>query len=96
MLSCFKLLIRLARNDKVVAETILRHQIMEDILLTFLPAIDGISLATKFYAKPQHLALKLIRIIAAYGCDFCQVLLKLGISDILKNYIFERTDLSVS
>lgn len=96
VLSCFKLLIRLARNDKAVAETILRHQIMEDILITFLPPIDGISHDTKFYAQPQHLALKLIRIIAAYGTDFSQVLLKLGVSDILKNYIFVRTDLSVN
>lgn len=96
MLSCFKLLIRLARNDKTVAETILRHHIIEDILSTFLPPIDGIIHATKFYAQPQHLALKLIRIIAGYGTDFCLVLLKLGVADILKNYIFVRTDLSVS
>lgn len=96
VLSCFKLLIRLARNDKTVAETILEHPIMKDILATFLPPIDGISHATKFYAQPQHLALKLIRIIAAYSSQFCQLLLNIGVSDILKNYIFVRTDLSVS
>lgn len=96
MLGCFKLLIRLARNDKAVAETILRHQILDDILTMFLPPIDGISHITKFYAQPQYLALKLVRIIAAYGSDCCQILLKLGVSDILKNYIFVRSDISVS
>lgn len=90
---CLKLLIRLARSGQSVAGLIFDNDLLADIIKTFL--IEADERNANYYAKPQHLAMKLVRIVASYQREWCVRFYGLGVSDLLKQYIFVRNNVTV-
>ncbi|KAJ6635703.1 RNA polymerase II-associated protein 1 [Pseudolycoriella hygida] len=92
VISCFKILIRLARTDKKTAEQLFhRSGLLENCVREFLPHAGSKLPTTHFYQRPQFLFLKLLRIIAAYELPVWQ----LNIEEVLKSYIHMKSDLSI-
>lgn len=88
--SCIKILVRLARTSRDFALNILnKRNLIEQIIADFLPKIEG-------QREPQYMVLKLCRILASYDRTFCIKLKNLRVVDIVKDYIFTRTNINVS
>lgn len=93
VISCLKILIRLARTDKETAEKIFRNsELLHNCVREFLPNAEKISTNMQFYERPQFLFLKLLRVIAAYELPIWE----LDIEGALKSYIYTNSDMSVS
>lgn len=90
--NCLKLLIRLARSGLAVAQTLLDNDLLANVITVFLAKADE----RNFYARPQHLAMKLVRIVASYGRQWCTRLGQMGAVDALKKYIFVQNEVTVS
>lgn len=94
MINCLKILIRLARTDKEIAEKIFRNsELMRNCVREFLPMAEKIASKMQFYQRPQFLFLKLLRIIAAYELPIWELD---DVDGALKSYIYMKSDLSVS
>lgn len=99
VLSCLKLLIRLARSGEAVAETLFTDDLLRNVFTTFLPhlgsAASSSSTVGRFYGRPQYQAVKLVRLVAAYGREWCDRMLQWGLWEVLKSYVFVRYDIKV-
>lgn len=93
VINCLKILIRLARTDKVTAEKIFRDtDLLHNCVREFLPHGEKMSTKREFYQRPQFTFLKLLRIIAAYELPIWE----LDIEEVLKSYVYTKSDMSVS
>lgn len=96
MISCLKILIRLTRTNKGIARMICQHPLLSNCIRSFLPLLDSPpTVATQFYGQPQYLALKLMRVLAAYGDDMWKELDANGAGALVRAYVFCRRDLSI-
>ncbi|KAG4070611.1 hypothetical protein HA402_013531 [Bradysia odoriphaga] len=92
VVSCFKILIRLARTDRAVAEKIFRNrELLDNCVREFLPNAERTTNKMQFYQRPQFLFLKLLRVIAAHELPVWE----LDVEDALKSYIFMKGDMSM-
>lgn len=92
IVNCLKILIRMARTNKTIAGKIFENDLMQNIFTNLLFKFTD----TVTTNHPYHFALKLVRIVASYGSSMCTKLQALGINEILKSYMFIRSDITVS
>ncbi|XP_065077576.1 RNA polymerase II-associated protein 1 [Ochlerotatus camptorhynchus] len=92
-ISCTKLLIRLARtNESMAVKIVSNEQLIGGLVNNYLVSIEG---AGKF--EPQHLVIKLLRVLCSYGNDFYdRYLARYHVTSLLKRYVFSRRDVNVS
>lgn len=90
ILSCVKILIRLARTSRESAMKILNQpNLIRQMIMEFLPSIEG-------HHEPHFIVLKLFRILSAYDKTFCIALNNLRVLEIVKNFIATRKDMNVN
>ncbi|XP_055640241.1 RNA polymerase II-associated protein 1 [Toxorhynchites rutilus septentrionalis] len=91
-ISCMKLLIRLARTNKSLAVKIASNEeLMEGLVKSYLSGSDGPS-----QYEPQHLVIKLLRVLCSYANDFYgRFLHRYHVVILLKRYLFSRRDINV-
>ncbi|XP_055384358.1 RNA polymerase II-associated protein 1 [Condylostylus longicornis] len=95
-ISCFKILIRLARTNQDVAKKIVSHKELVQLLIeNFMPILQQLDVQSepKFYNYPQHLVLKLIRIIISQHISLCINLESLDLINKIKSYLYTRDDI---
>ncbi|XP_055540548.1 RNA polymerase II-associated protein 1 [Wyeomyia smithii] len=94
-ISCAKLLIRLARTNRSIAEKIATNeQLIQGLIGSYLGnSVDG-SEPSKH--EPQHLVIKLLRVICSYDSGFYgRYFSRLHVTSLLKRYVFTRSDINV-
>lgn len=82
----------MARTNEKIAEKIFENDLMHTIFKHLLFEFTD----NKTTNSPNYFALKLVRIVASYGTSMCSKLQALRINEILKSYIFIRSDISVN
>ncbi|XP_055910771.1 RNA polymerase II-associated protein 1 [Eupeodes corollae] len=97
VVSCLKILIRIARTNKNSAMHIFNSEDLITCMFTnFLPglqSVDTTQLTPPFYKYPQYLVLKLCRILISQSLSFALKLISLKIVDRLQNYLFNQEDI---
>lgn len=91
--NCLKLLIRLARSGSAVVQTLFDNDLLANCIAAYLS--DAHSVTANYYGIAQHLALKLVRIVASYGRHWCARLVGMEIVDVLKKFIFVHNEVTV-
>lgn len=92
-ISCTKLLIRLARTNKSLAVKIASNEeLMGGLVKVYLnSASDG-----QNKHEPQHLVIKLLRVLCAHAHDFYKRFLqRYNVVSLLKRHLFSRRDINV-
>lgn len=85
--SCLKILIRLARTSRDFALRILnKHRLVEAMTKQFL----------EDRAEPHAIVIKLFRILCSYDRSFCTKLQTYNVVDIIKRFMANRRDLTIS
>lgn len=77
-----------------VARKLFDNDLLANVIQVFLANADERN--TSFYSKPQHLAMKLVRIVASYSRQWCLELGEMGATEVLKKFIFVQNEVSVS
>lgn len=100
VISCLKLLIRIARTNKDSAIHIFNSEDLLNCLFSnFLPGLQSVDTSLKtppFYNYPQYFVLKLCRILISQSLSFALKLLSMNITDRIQNYLFNNEDIKVS
>lgn len=93
--SCVKLLIRLARTNGAIAGKIASNeQLMGGLVRVYLG--KGLDEAQGKH-EPQHVVVKLLRVLCAYGAGIYERHLeRYHVVSLLKRYVFSRRDINVS
>ncbi|EDV96103.1 GH16071 [Drosophila grimshawi] len=94
--SCLKLLIRIARTNVNVAKQLSQERELMNVILTnFMCKIpqDSNSTQTSFYGHPQHLCLKLMRVLICQHLEIAQQLANEAFIERLKYFLFYRDDM---
>lgn len=90
LLSCLKVLIRIARSRREHAWSILnKRNLMECLVKKYLTPIDS-------KQEPCYLVLKLSRIIGCYDFSFLGNLKALGVVERAKSYVCTRDDININ
>ncbi|XP_037939510.1 uncharacterized protein LOC119672520 [Teleopsis dalmanni] len=97
VISCLKLLIRLARTDNEIAIRIVNNDnLLRCLFDNFLPSLENVDTMTRtptYYNYPQHLVLKLIRVLISQSLPIAIKFVNLNIVDKLLNYICSCDDI---
>uniref|UniRef100_A0A1A9ZVS9 RNA polymerase II-associated protein 1 N-terminal domain-containing protein n=1 Tax=Glossina pallidipes TaxID=7398 RepID=A0A1A9ZVS9_GLOPL len=98
VISCFKMLIRLARSGEDIAMKIANDvELMKCLFQNFLPKLEVVDIAEKqalfLYGYPQHLCLKLLRIMISTKLIIANKVCDSKLIDVLENYLSCRDDL---
>uniref|UniRef100_A0A182LTT9 RNA polymerase II-associated protein 1 N-terminal domain-containing protein n=1 Tax=Anopheles culicifacies TaxID=139723 RepID=A0A182LTT9_9DIPT len=93
VINCTKILIRLARNSEQMALKIVSNEaLIAGLVRNYLTSIESSDLEH----QPQHVVLKLMRILCGYRRDFYdQHLNRYHVTNLVKRYVFSRKDIDV-
>ncbi|XP_053660448.1 RNA polymerase II-associated protein 1 [Anopheles marshallii] len=94
VINCTKMLIRLARTNEQMALKIATNEaLIGGLVKNYLTSIESSDLEH----QPQHVVLKLVRILCGYSCNFYdQHLNRYHVANLVKRYIFSRKDIDVN
>lgn len=90
IMSCVKILIRLARSGRETSSKILqKSNLIKHMIENYLRPFES-------HQEPHFIILKLFRIISSYDRMFCNELKNLGVIDIVKTFVSSRQDLNIN
>ncbi|XP_050072117.1 RNA polymerase II-associated protein 1 [Anopheles maculipalpis] len=94
VINCTKVLIRLARNSEPMALKIATNEaLIGGLVKNYLTSIE----CSDREHQPQHVVLKLMRILCGYRHDFYQQYLnRFHVVNLVKRYVFSRKDIDVN
>ncbi|XP_049285596.1 RNA polymerase II-associated protein 1 isoform X1 [Anopheles funestus] len=94
VINCTKILIRLARTSEQMALKIATNEaLIGGLVKNYLTSIESSDLEH----QPQHVVLKLVRILCGYRNDFYDQHLDLyHVTSLVKRYVFSRKDIDVN
>ncbi|XP_052891202.1 RNA polymerase II-associated protein 1 [Anopheles moucheti] len=94
VINCTKILIRLARTSEQMAIKIATNEaLIGGLVKNYLTSIESSDLEH----QPQHVVLKLVRILCGYSCNFYdQHLNRYHVTSLVKRYIFSRKDIDIN
>uniref|UniRef100_A0A182VWJ8 RNA polymerase II-associated protein 1 n=1 Tax=Anopheles minimus TaxID=112268 RepID=A0A182VWJ8_9DIPT len=93
VINCTKILIRLARNSEQMAQKIVSNEaLIGGLVKNYLTSIESSDLEH----QPQHVVLKLMRILCGYRRNFYEHHLnRYHVTSLVKRYVFSRKDIDV-
>lgn len=95
VINCTKLLIRLARTNesmavKIASNELLMGGLISGYLSSAVEPVEGKQL------PPQHVVIKLLRVLCSYGGDMYErYLARYHVTSLLKRHVFNRRDINV-
>ncbi|XP_062565677.1 RNA polymerase II-associated protein 1 [Armigeres subalbatus] len=95
VISCTKLLIRLARTNESMAVKIGSNELLMGGLINgYLSSSEEQGGRNR---SPQHVVIKLLRVLCSYGKDFYErYLARYHVTNLLKRHVFSRKDIKVT